>query len=149
MNIKLLYIIATITFLNSCNNSVEPNFSSIPDPYLRWRAYNISNYSIEQHHICFCSNRGLFAKITVQNNTITNVINRDTGVPLPPEEWQRYKTIDGLFEIIHSINRDSVAAFMVEYDGKYGYPKSFYVDPNAQIADEEYGYDSNNLMREN
>jgi len=30
--------------------------------------------------------------------------------------------------------------FSVEYDTKFGFPKYFYVDPNAQIADEVYGY---------
>jgi len=30
--------------------------------------------------------------------------------------------------------------FSVEYDTKFGFPKCIHVDPNAHIADEEYGY---------
>ena len=34
----------------------------------------------------------------------------------------------------------AIVGFSVEYDTKFGFPKHIYVDPNAQIADEEYGY---------
>ncbi|MDP2885705.1 MAG: DUF6174 domain-containing protein [Ignavibacteria bacterium] len=36
--------------------------------------------------------------------------------------------------------RISCASLVVEYDTMFGFPKHIYVDPNAHIADEEYGY---------
>ena len=68
---------------------------------------------------------------------------------LSQNQWQRYKTVDQLFAAVHSINKDSVASFNVEFDSTYGYPASFYVDPNAQIADEEYGYNTKNFIKIN
>ncbi len=32
------------------------------------------------------------------------------------------------------------ASGRIEYDSTFGYPRSLFIDPNAQIADEEYGY---------
>ena len=84
-------------------------------------------------------------KVTVINNQITGVTDMQKGTALQVVEWQYYKTVDQLFQLISSINKDSVAAFQVAYDPKYGYPTSLSVIPNAHIADEEFGYDSDNL----
>jgi hypothetical protein len=36
----------------------------------------------------------------------------------------------------------SSGGYQVSYDRRYGYPLRVYVDPSAQIADEEYGYET-------
>jgi hypothetical protein len=43
--------------------------------------------------------------------------------------------------------RISCASLVVEYDTKFGFPKHIYVDPNAQIADEEYGYLTSSIRK--
>lgn len=53
-----------------------------------------------------------------------------------------FKTVTGLFDLIKSIDTTSVASFQATYDARYGYPLKIFVDPNANIADEEYGYET-------
>jgi hypothetical protein len=86
-------------------------------------------------------------RVYIKDNQIVNVIDLSKGTSLPQNQWQWYKTVDQLFVMISGINKDSVASFRVDYDPTYGYPIKIFVDPSAQIADEEYGYNSNNLNR--
>jgi hypothetical protein len=147
MKIQIILAAIIIVAIISCDNTSEPDYSGIADPSTRWQAYGIKNYSLEQARICFCVNRGVNAKVFIIDNKIVNVLDIAKGTSLPQNEWQWYKTIDQLFATISAINKDSVASFHVDYDLKYGFPTSFFVDPNSHIADEEYGYDSKNFNR--
>ena len=138
-----------IVVLSSCNKATEPNSEVISDPQSRWQAYGLKNYSIDQQLNCFCVNGGRWVKVVVKDNQVVNVVDVSNDSSLVMNQWAQYKSVDQLFTIIRSINKDSVALFRVEYDSTYGYPKSFYVDPSSHIADEEYGYNSNNLVRAN
>ena len=100
-------------------------------------------YSREPH--LFGVKGGVPMKVIVSENRITEVLRLSDGIPLPFNQWSWYKTVDQLFEIANSVTEDSVAYFHIEYDAKYGYPTILYVDPSENIADEEYGYRSQNL----
>ena len=138
---KILFVFCVL----SCSKSTEPDYSGITNPAARWQAYGMNNYSIDQSRNCFCVHGGVTVRVFIRDNQIVNVFDISKGTSLPQNQWQWYKTVDQLFTIISGINKDSVASFRVDYDSKYGYPTNFFVDPNAQIADEEYGYDSKNL----
>ena len=133
-------------FAVSCKDSgVETDYSNIVDTYTRWQTYKLKNYSLEQSLSCYCVNGGVPMKIVVSENRVAEVLKLSDGIPLPLDQWSWYKSVDELFEIANSVNRDSVAYFHIEYDVKYGYPTILYVDPSENTADEEYGYRSQNL----
>ena len=141
----LLLLIATGV---SCKDGgIESDYSNISDAYARWQAYNLKNYTLEQRLICFCANGGVPMKIVVRENRILNVVNLSDGTSLPSNQWSSYKTVDELFDITRSIKKDSVASFRLEHDLKYGYPSILFVDPSADIADEEFGFGTENLSR--
>ena len=72
----------------------------------------------------------------------SNIADPADGSPLPADRWGAFRTIPELLALARSIDPTHVASFHVEYDPRYGYPRSIYVDPSAQIADEEYGYET-------
>ena len=137
---KLITLILSAAIFFSCSDlGSEVDHSNIPDAFSRWHAYNLQDYSLKQSLTCFCINGGVSVTVVVKNNQIINVVET-SGIPVPQNQWQFYKTVDQLFDIAKSINPDSVARFSIDFDLKYGYPKWLYVDPNSQMADEEYGY---------
>jgi len=141
---SLILLLSVIAF--SCSKgTTDPDYSSIPDPQARWHAYNFQSYTIEQIRSCFCAKAGTVFQVVVKGNVIVDVIDPSTKSSLPAAERQWFKTVDQLFDIVHSVDTATVAAFHVEYDLRYGYPKNLYVDPNSQIADEEFGYGNSNL----
>jgi len=141
---RLILMLSVIAF--SCSKgTTDPDYSSIPDPQSRWQAYNFESYTIEQIRSCFCAKAGSVFQVVVKGDVIVDVIDPATKTSLPTAERQWFKTVDELFNIVHNVDTATVAAFHVEYDLRYGYPKNLYVDPSSQIADEEFGYDNSNL----
>lgn len=122
-----------------CNTIINPDYSHITDPYARWQAYNIKNYSFKQQLLCYCVNRGVPMKIVVRDNKIVDVI-KPTFIHLEANQWPYYKTVAELFTIYQRVKKDSVNFIRIEYDPVYGFPTIFYVDPSAVVVDEEFGY---------
>ena len=136
MKVEIVSATLLILALTSCQKATDTDFSGITDPQARWQAYGLRNYSIEQKLVYFCGNRGVSMKVVISDNQIVDVVDISKGTSLPQNQWQLYKTVDQLFVTISGINKDSVASFRAEYDPKYSYPISFFVDPSAQMADE-------------
>lgn len=145
MKVQVISVTLFIIVSISCNKATETDINEIADPHARWQAYNQSSYSIYQTSFCFCIHGGVLMKVVVKENKIIDVVDTSKGISLPQNQWSWYKTVDELFLIIARVNKDSVAYFRAEYDRRFGYPISFYVDPSALIADEEYGFDTKNL----
>jgi len=143
--VNFLILMLPVIACSCSKGTTDPDYSGIADPQARWQAYKFESYTIEQIRSCFCAKAGTVFQVVVKNNVIVNVIDPATKTPLPEGERQWFKTVDQLFGIVHSVDTATVAAFQVEYDHKYGYPKNLYVDPSSQMADEEYGYGNANL----
>ncbi len=148
-------MILGLAFIASCadlgtapDHGLLADHSNITDPMLRWQAYGLTDYTVLQTRTCFCAYGGRQFRITVRSGVIAGIVDPSTGSPLSSEEWGLFKAIDDLFTLIHSIDTAHVAVFRVSYDPRYGYPVMMYVDPSAQIADEEYGYQTTILQQE-
>jgi hypothetical protein len=114
---------------------------------MRWKAYNLKNYVIEQRFSCFCADVGEVYKVYVWDDTIVDVMRKSDGKSVIGESLRRFMTVDDLFEMVRSINPDSVAEFIAEYDKRFGFPKFIYIDADSNIADEEYGITTGGLER--
>ena len=140
---------ACLLALSSCTDTgtapqhgLIANYSGIADPETRWNAYAVQDYTLLQSRDCFCVYGGRKYLINVRSGKIASIIDPSDGSPLAPEGWGSYLTIPGLFALVKSIDTSAVAQFHVSYDPRYGYPVNLYVDPHAQIADDEYGYET-------
>jgi len=114
--------------------------SGIADPVQRWEAYSLEDYSIVQIPTCFCADGGRKFLVTVRSGSIAGIVDQSDGSELGEDRWGAFRTIPGLFALIESIDTAHVASFRFTYDPRYGYPQILFVDPSAQIADEEYGF---------
>jgi hypothetical protein len=130
-----------ITLFTNCDDAgVGPVTNLLEEDYSRWKKLGIDSYSITQQQLCFCIDGGIKATIQVRGNVIVSVSDSATLKQIPQERWQWYKTIDQLFEAAINAQNSKPAQFTLQIDPTYGFPKSFWVDPNAQMADEEYGF---------
>jgi hypothetical protein len=120
--------------------------SDIQDPQSRWQAYGIHDYSMLQSRNCFCPDGGTRYLITVQKDAVTRVINPADGSVLPAGQWARFKTVVDLFALVKSIDTATVASIQVSYNARYGFPERVFVNPSANIADEEYGFKTDLLQ---
>ena len=121
--------------------------SNIADPGARWQAYNLTSYVIEQQSSCFCPFGGDVCRVYVRNNKVVDVVKKSDGKSILEQTPQRYKTLDELFTLASSINPDSVASLVIQYDQRFGFPNLISVDYSVQIADDEFSYQSQSLER--
>ncbi|KAA3618674.1 MAG: hypothetical protein DWQ05_06850 [Calditrichaeota bacterium] len=127
--------------------AISEDHSTIADPLERWQAYGLEDYVIEQQVSCFCIFGGREFQVYVAGNKISKIIEIESGSPIDSTLWGFYKTIDELFEIIESIEGDSVYNSQVEYDARFGFPSLISLDYNQHIADDEIAYITKNLLQ--
>jgi hypothetical protein len=124
------------------DNGLLADHSSISDPLLRWEAYALADYSMHQSRTCFCVDGGRNYLVTVRSGRIAGIVDPSDGSVLTPDRWGAFMTISDLFALVRSIDTTKVASLQVSFDPRYGYPRRVFVDPSAQIADEEYGLET-------
>lgn len=105
----------------------------------RWRAKGLTSYQFECQWSCHCPFWS-WARVTVRNGIVTEVVAVDTGEPLPKEQWSTYLTIEGLFEWIESQRGLHPVELRAAFDPALGYLVSGYADISRMIADEELGF---------
>lgn len=145
----ILLILINAAGLVSCGDvsEIEPVTNSLELNYSRWKKLGIDSYIITQQRMCFCVEGGTKMLVVVNDNKIVSVIDSTTSKQIPQERWQQYKTIDQLFETAFIVRDSKPARFDLRFDETYSFPNSIWIDPSFQIADEEYGYISNNFRK--
>lgn len=146
--LRSMLTVFLVHFAYSCHDAgPEPDqpwladHSDIADPAKRWAAYGVQDYAIVQTRNCFCPDGGKRFLITVRSGNIVSVVDL-SNESNATERAGAFKTVAQLFDLIKSIDTTHVASFQASYDARYGYPLKIYVDPNARIADDEYGYET-------
>ena len=139
---KFFLLVALISLLVSCNNDDEneKDFSSIENPRERWEAYGIPDYVINERISCFCG--GVLQWDLVVKNNIKSEVFFDQTISNQTESeiLENARTINDVFDFIQTIDINSVADFVVEYDTKYGFPTLVSIDYDINIADDEIAY---------
>ena len=154
---KNVIVILCTAFLVTCKDmgtgtqyptqGISEDHSDIADPYARWQAYHLTSYVIDEQHSCFCAYGGEVCRVCVRDNKVIDVIKKSDGTSIFAQMPQTFKTVDELFALASSINPDSVASVVIQYDARFGFPKLISVNPRLQIADEEYAYYTQNIER--
>jgi hypothetical protein len=124
------------------HNVVAPrNQSDLLTNRTKWEYKGSDSYAYEFNWVCFCPREYVApVLITVEDGGITHVLDVEKQVPLDPEAFARYKTIDELFDFLEEAiqgNADDVGA---TYNEALGYPESCYIDYDRGTADEEMGF---------
>ena len=112
----------------------------------QWEQLALHSYDITQERMCYCPYGGAPVRLTVVADSIIQGINLLDSTQLAASELQWYLTVDGLFDFVSGIDPAQVAEFRLEWDSLYHYPSDTWVDRSLQIADEEIGYRSYDLV---
>ena len=132
---------------NGCGDDpLSPEVEALASARARWESTGYTDYTYLYRLSCFCPPQLLeTARVSVSGGQITAVYLLDSDRPAPPDSYNLYHTIDGLFDrLAESLAADPVV-FEVTYDGASGYPTSGQIDISEQIADEEYSFTASDL----
>lgn len=104
----------------------------------RWEdaAVEHQQYTLQQTVMCFCPNAGDAHEVRVTGDSITAVTNLASGDSLPPEQWQLFRTVDELFDMVQR-GIDEADSFDVTYHPIHGYPATISIDYLANAVDDE------------
>jgi hypothetical protein len=104
-----------------------------------WQSMGITSYRFEFHQGCFCdpvTNTRVF--ITVEDRVIQAIVDATSGEPIGGEYWDRFKTIDQLYDVIIQAQMGGADRIVVEYDERYDYPSSIEMDHSFGATDDEW-----------
>jgi len=94
--------------------------------------YNSYDYSIEQRRDCFCPQAGIWVKLFVKADTVSNAIRISDNYILSYNEFRRYKSIKGLFDEI-ALRDTARYEVKIEMDSKNNYPAYVYFNPKPLV----------------
>jgi hypothetical protein len=111
----------------------------------KWSASKPATYEFTLQIICFCG------PAPPGSEPIVFRVNNGVGVLLTGArtallrtrslaDLDKYSTVEKQFAFIRASLRERPYRAEIEYDPVLGYPRRMYIDPEQQIADEEYGF---------
>ena len=103
----------------------------------RWSQLRLRSYSFVFHQTCFC--RLYNVRVTVRDNVVVGISPLD-GVHTLEWDPSRVGTIPQLFERLQRAIAAPHNSIEARFDAVTGAPTSVYVDPERNIADEEWGW---------
>ncbi|MFN8580519.1 MAG: DUF6174 domain-containing protein [Gemmatimonadaceae bacterium] len=106
----------------------------------RWITRGYSSYDFIVEHDCYCVMGGVPVEVSVRDGHVVDVVEADTGRPLPTNLAVLYRDIDGLFQVIDDAIARRAHSIDARYDGTYGFPTNVYIDYSYNTADEEFGF---------
>jgi hypothetical protein len=126
---------------------LAPDEQALAKARARWDANAPSAYTYHYRLSCFCPPQLLeTARVSVSDGQVTAVHLLDSDEPAPPDTYNLYESVEGLFERLAMALASDPVVFEVTYDGAFGYPTSAQVDISEQIADEEYSFTASDLV---
>jgi len=117
-------------------------FTNANDAEQRWKAHELSTYTLMQRRLCECVFRSSAYRVQVSRGLVTSVVDTVTNRPIEPNLQSLFLSVDELFAEVRKLedqNRRRRMEFLaIQYDSLYGYPRVITVDVSSAIADEEY-----------
>jgi len=110
-----------------------------------WHDKNIPSYTFDFKWSCFCTEETTKTVIiSVENHEIVSIIDENEN-EVSPDDAFGYFTMSGLFEFVQTELKKYPHTMTINYDFNTMSIKSWFVDRNLQIADEELGFYINNF----
>ena len=114
----------------------------------QWRAQALTSYDFRYQNVCFCvTDHTAPVRLEVRNGAISGAVRLDTGQRLGTETFSRYRTVDGIFDLIDQSIDEDAAQVDATYEASRGYPLSVYIDQDQRVADEEIGVQTGDLVQ--
>ena len=106
-----------------------------------WKAYRPATYTFDVERLCFCAEeaRGP-VRVSVAGEQVRARTYLGDGSPVDASYHDLFPSVDGLFDILEEAVRGGAHQIQVTWDPVTGAPLDFWVDYEANLADEEQGY---------
>ena len=152
MKLKLIYslnrllslgliVTAILTMLMTASGQTSQMQQIFDKNHQKWASRNIKNYQYTFNWRCFCTPDYVKPVIlSVRDGAIDSVKYADNGAAVDKANYEKYRTVESLFDMIQEAIDKKAAKIQVTYDAKSGYPLSAFIDYSASIADEEKGF---------
>src|SRR5262245_33804523 len=136
---KGLSLLLAVVLLSGCS-IFEPESNErreYDDALAAWKRLGIMNYSFVHARTCECTNEAWTrpARVTVRSGRVVEASDLANG---EARNIDYYLTIDGLFERINKAFEDRAWRVEIDYDRQMHYPASLFIDPDPNMADEEF-----------
>ncbi len=145
--IRCLLLGGAALLISGCGEDpLGPEMEAFETARTRWEANGPESYTYRYRLSCFCPPQLLeTARVTVTEGVVTDVYLLDSDAPAPPDTYDLYLAIEGLFDRLATSLENDPVMFEATYDAALGYPTSAQVDISEQIADEEYSFTASDL----
>jgi len=138
--ITAILLAAVTAFGSACTRQETPEQSLARHQRL-WAAQNIASYQYQLQVSCFCPPAVTDPVIIkVRDGTAESVAYAATGMPAESQFFERYDTLDKLFQVINQALEGKAAEISVSYDETLGFPRQIYIDFVKEAVDDEIAY---------
>jgi len=105
-----------------------------------WDALEIQNYDFVYQVSCFCAFTGPNpVKLSVRNGVVAGATPVGSFIgTMPP--LSTYPTIDSLFVVLETAQKNTPTGVTVDFDPTYHYPTKIFIDPIKNATDDEVTY---------
>jgi uncharacterized protein DUF6174 len=132
--------------LSACDSTTGPHaVDQLADARARWLAQGGDSYTYVLTRDCLCVLSGREISVTVENGQVVAATDAVSQLAVESAFLSYLQTVPDLFDLIDDAILRDVAAFMVSYDGTYGYPTRIEIDYSAAVADDEISFTASNL----
>ncbi len=123
-----------------------PELDRLTENRERWSSAGVSSYAYVFRAICFCGSEARQpVRVEVVDGEVASITSIETGEPAEPAFPGDELTVEGLFAFLSEALDDDPASFSADYDPDLGFPTSASIDFEAQVADEEFGFEAGDL----
>ena len=153
---RLLYcmvlLCVTLPLLHGCilkDDRLADVQSKLDQNRQKWMSKEVSNYQFNFQWNCFCGPEHVApVNISVRENRIGSAAFVEDDVPVAVEGLKRYRTIDGLFDLLQEGIDKNAHTFSAEYHSELGYPIKGSIDYEKDKRDEELSFEIDSLLIE-
>ena len=154
--IRLLYcmvlLCAILAMLHGCilkDDRLADVQSKLDQNRKKWMSKVVSNYQFNFRWECYCSPEYVGpVNISVRENRIDGAVFVENEVPVAVEGLERYRTIEGLFDLLQEGIDENAHTISAHYHSELGYPVKVSIDYEEDSVDEELGFEINSLSIE-
>ena len=154
--IRLLYcmvlLCAILALLHGCilkDDRLADVQSKLDQNQRKWTSAMVSNYQFNFQWICYCSPEYVDpVNISVRENRIDDAVFVEDEVPVAVEGLERYRTIEGLFDLLQEGIDENAHTISAHYHSELGYPVKASIDYEEDSVDEELGFEIDSLSIE-
>ncbi len=136
------------SLLAACSLVTGPNDTDrLSDARARWDRVGPHNYDYDVRWDCFCGGLvGRWVEVSVRGDVVIQARYADTGLDVEPQFYPDIPTIPGLFDQVATIIEEDPDRLEVRYDADDGHPIMLTVDRITNAVDDEYSFQSRNLL---